>query len=102
MPVVKLPGRPSSSSRSDPYVQPTTPIGDTYRNFNKHNTISQLPPHSRLVLVPGGCDAGDSARNNMAKETIKHFTTPVKYIFFAGGHGRMVDSGTALPTEPQM
>ena len=97
MPVAKL--TRTGSSRSNPYSQPTTPIGDTYRIFNKHNTSSHPPLDSRFVLVPGGCDAGDTVRNSNAKLSIRGLNTPVKYIFFAGGHGKTVDNGIDDPTE---
>ena len=99
MPVVRMPIT-APSSRTAPYSNPPTPIGDTYRRFNKPNK-SSLHPHSRLVLVPCGCDAGDSSRNSNAKLSIREINIPVRYIFIAGGHGRMVDNGIIEPTEAQ-
>ncbi|NDH69506.1 MAG: hypothetical protein EBY22_16750, partial [Gammaproteobacteria bacterium] len=89
-----------------------TSPGATYRLFNPPQSHqSQLLskngkyftlPGNRHEFVCGGCDAGDSDRNKDAKNNIKRpRTTPLKYIFIAGGHGRMVDNGKDDPTEAQ-
>ena len=88
--------------------------GNTYRLFNpppqQSQQLQQLLsgngkyytlPGNRHDFVCGGCNAGDSDRNNKAKISIRQSTTPVKYIFIAGGHGRMVDDGEEAPTEAQ-
>jgi hypothetical protein len=87
--------------------------GITYRSFNPPSQQSQqlqqllgdkkyfTLPGNRHDFVCGGCNAGDSDRNTKAKETITQNNTPVKYIFIAGGHGRMVDDGEEAPTEAQ-
>ena len=87
-----------------------TSPGITYRLFNPPSQQSQLRrlskngkyftlPDNRHDFVCGGCNAGDSDRNKAAKTNIIQSTTPVRYIFVAGGHGRMVDNGKEVPTE---
>jgi hypothetical protein len=91
----------------------STSPGNTYRLFNfpsqhpqqllsKNGKYFTLPG-KRHQFVCGGCDAGDSKRNSDAKLSIIASTTPVnvKYIFIAGGHGRMVDNGMDEPAEAQ-
>ena len=106
MPKLPITGRPSSSSRSDPYSTPNPPIGATYGSFNTPPPAPGSSHHFTLFgnrhrFVCDGYRRGDSIRNIEAKTSIRQSTTPVRYIFVAGGHGKMVDSGTIAPGEAQ-
>jgi hypothetical protein len=102
------PGNTSPGNTSPGNMYP----GNTYRLFNpppqQSQQLQQLLsgngkyytlPGNRHHFVCGGCNAGDSVRNTAAKTSIRNSTTPVRYIFVAGGHGKMVDNGVDLPTE---
>jgi hypothetical protein len=84
-------------------------LGATYLFYNSPK-VQQLPlghkkyftlPGNRHDFVCGGCLVGDSNRNKAAKTSIRQSTTPLNYIFIAGGHGRMVDNGIDEPNEAQ-
>ena len=87
----------------------TPPLGATYMSYNSPKVQQLLSgpkkfftrPGNRHEFVCGGCNAGDSVRNNAAKTSIRLSTTPLKYSFISGGHGRMVDNGEKAPTEAQ-
>jgi len=107
--VVRL-SRGETQARADPpYTLPRKPINQTYLFYNSPQVqllLSGNPQHytipgNRHEFVSGGCSVGDSKRNADAKLSIILTTTPVKYIFIAGGHGRMVDNGKEDPTEAQ-
>ena len=104
MPVVRMPTTVTSSSRAAPYSNPTIPIDDIYGRFNTPLPAPGSSPHfarpgNRHTFVCNGYQRGDSDRNKTAKQSIRGINTPVKYIFFAGGHGKMVDDGIHVPTE---
>lgn len=90
----------------NPYSQPTPSIVPTYGSYNTPPPAPGSSPYFTLFgnrhrFVCDGYRRGDSNRNIEAKTSIRQSTTPVRYIFVAGGHGKMVDSGTIAPGEAQ-